>query len=198
VLADATATGLAAPAANGRDAAPSYPLTGRIARGDEAAFAAFYETWFERLLAFARAATRRDEAFCLDAVQDCMLRVVQRLPALPSEEAVAAWLARALLRVAVDRLRAEARRARREDAAAQAASPAADDSLLAAEERAWLRARLDELPERDRALLRARFGEGMTLAAAGAACGVTGDAAHGRIRRLLQKLEAAAKRAFDA
>ncbi len=181
--------------------APSHTLTALIAAGDERAFATFYELWFDRLLAMARAATRRDEAFCLDVVHDCMLRVVRRLPALSSEAAVAAWLMRALLRGAVDRLRQEARRARREaSAAAEQASAVTDleTDLLAREERVWLRARLDELPTADRALLLARFDDGLTLDAVGQTVGVTGDAAHGRIRRLLLRLRAAAKGAFDA
>ncbi len=183
------------------ECAPSHTLTARIAAGDERAFATFYELWFDRLLAMARAATRRDETFCLDVVHDCMLRVVQKLPALGTEAAVAAWLLRALLRGAVDRLRQETRRARREASAAAAQASAVTDletDLLAREERAWLRARLDELPAADRALLLARFDDGLTLHAVGQTVGVTGDAAHGRIRRLLLRLRAAAKGAFDA
>ena len=179
--------------------APSHTFTAAIAKGDEHAFATFYELWFDRLLAMARAATRRDEAFCLDVVHDCMLRVVRKLPALCSEDAVASWLARALLRGAVDRLRQDARRAKRETSAA-AHAPVCQDlatDLLDREERAWLRARLDELPAADRALLLARFGDGLTLDAVGQAMGVTGDAAHGRIRRLLLRLRAAAKGAFE-
>jgi len=174
----------------------SYPLTGRIARGDEAAFARFYELWFDRLLAMARAMSRRDEAFCLDAVQDCMLKVVHRMPRLHDEAAVAAWLARALLRVVVDRLRAEARRARREGAAGARLAEAATAAEPDDEQRAWLRDRLAELPERDRALLCARFADGLTLDATGRALGMSGDAAHGRIRRLLLRLKTAARIAF--
>ena len=56
---------------------PTAPLTALIARGDERAFATFYELWFDRALALARSISRRDESFCLDVVQDCMLRVVR-------------------------------------------------------------------------------------------------------------------------
>jgi RNA polymerase sigma factor (sigma-70 family) len=180
---------------------PSHVLTARIAAGDEHAFAAFYELWFDRLLAMARVMTRRDEAFCLDVVHDCMLRVVRKLPALASEDAVAAWLARTLLRGAVDRLRQEKRRARREADVVAGSTGGTDDphtDLFALEQRAWLQARLDELPAPDRTLLLARFAEGKTLAGVGHALGVTGDAAHGRIRRLLQRLRSAAQGVFDA
>lgn len=186
-------------------AAPSsHALTARIAHGDEQAFATFYDLWFDRLFALARRSTGRDDAFCLDAVQDCMLKVVHKLPALPDDDAVAAWLVRALLRGAVDRLRADARRARREQAVASTRDAAGGDStpdllpdLLDAEQRAWLAARVAELPPADRALLQARFADGHTLHAAGAAAGLSGHAAHGRIRRLLLRLRAAAKEIFD-
>ncbi len=178
----------------------SHALTARIAVGDEQAFATFYDLWFDRLFALARRSTGRDDAFCLDAVQDCMLKVVHKLPALADDDAVAAWLVRALLRGAVDRLRADARRARREQAVASARDlddrdPAPD--LLDAEQRAWLAARVAELPPADRALLHARFADGQTLHAAGAAAGLSGHAAHGRIRRLLLRLRAAAQEIFD-
>jgi RNA polymerase sigma factor (sigma-70 family) len=180
--------------------APTHPLTGRIHAGDAGAFATFYELWFDRLLAMARTTTRRDEAFCLDVVQDCMVRVVDKITALASEEAVATWLARTLLRGAVDRLRADARRGRRESAAAaqQPAMAASSDQAAADDEqRQWLAARLAELPAADRELLLARFHDGATLDAVGSRFGMSGDAAHGRIRRLVLRLKDAAKGAFD-
>lgn len=184
-----------------RGRAPSFPLTARIRTGDGAAFATFYELWFDRLLAMACSLTRRDEAFCLDIVQDCLLRVVRKMPALATEAAVAAWLARALLRGAADRLRSEARRARREDAAAAQrghADLASDAAVIDAERRRWLHARLAELPAADRDLLLARFHDGDTLADAGARFGLSGHAAHGRIRRLILRLKDAARGTFDA
>jgi len=177
--------------------AVSYPLTARIRKGDAAAFAAFYEIWFERLLAMARTLTRRDEAFCLDVVQECLLRVVDKMTALATEDAVAAWLSRALLRGAVDRLRADSRRARREDVAAAARPQIAGHDALDAEQRHWLQARLAELTPADRDLLLARFRDGDTLAAVGERFGLSGDAAHGRIRRLILRLRDAARGAFD-
>jgi len=53
---------------------------------------------------------------------------------------------------------------------------------------AWLAARLAELPAGDQALLAARFGDGPSVAAVGAAFGFTADGAHGRLRRILNRL----------
>ena len=193
-LATATIRPVASPAH-----ASSHELTAAIARGDEHAFARFYDLWFDRLLAMAHACTRRDEAFCLDVVQDCMVRVVDKLPPLDSEGAVAAWLTRTVLRLAVDRLRAEARRTAREEivAARRPEAEVADPHRPDAEQLAWLEQRLAELPAADAALLRARFVHGDTTATAGAPLALSADAAAGRIRRLVLRLKQAAKEIFD-
>jgi RNA polymerase sigma-70 factor (ECF subfamily) len=177
---------------------PSWPLTAAIHKGDEAAYARFYELWFDRVFALARRVSRRDESFCLDVVQECMLRVVRGMRPLRSEASVSAWMARTVFTVAVDHIRAEERRARRERAAAAHRSDeVAPPSLDADEQRAWLRARLMELPERDRELILLRFSGDETLAAVGAAQGITGHAAHGRIFRILARLRRAAEGLFD-
>ena len=98
---------------------PTAHLTGRIADGDENAFAMFYEAWFDRVFAMARAMSRRDEAFCLDVVQDCMMRVVRGMKPLTDERAVSAWMGKTVFSTIADRIRVERRRAGREQAAAR-------------------------------------------------------------------------------
>ena len=177
----------------------SAHLTAQIAKGDEQAFASFYELWFDRALAMARKATRRDESFCLDVVQDCMMRVVRAMRSLETEEAVQAWMARAILTTAVDRLRADRRRKRREQVSARSELDPHDVSHDAeiAERNRWLAEHIKRLPGRDQELLAARFGDDKTLQQVGEALGMTGHAAHGRIRRLLEKLRDAARDIFS-
>jgi len=165
-------------------------LSRAIARGCEAAFAAFYAAWFAPALALAKCMSRRDEAFCLDVVQDVMLVVVHKLPPLDGERAVRAWLTTTLSRAIADRERAERRRPLRAATAAAAADSAPEPwwELAIGERQTWLQARLDELPADDRALLAARFGDVVSVAAAGATFGLGADAAHGRLRRVLQRL----------
>lgn len=173
---------------------PSAHLTAAISKGDEAAFGAFYELWFDRVFAIARSLTRRDEAFCLDVVQDCMMRVVKSMPALSSEEAVSAWMGRTAFSTAIDRIRGDDRRVKRERAAsiAERVDPPEPD-----EHAAWLRARLAELPPAERDLLMDRFEGKGTLRSLGAARGISGNAAHGRISRILNRLRRAAAEFFD-
>lgn len=170
----------------------SAALAAAIARGDEAAFAVFYAAWFPATVALARAASRRDEAFCLDVAQDVMFAVCRRLPALRDERAVRAWMGAAVGHAITDRARSEQARRRREqrlaDARPEAWSGEPWRDLLADEQAAWLAARLAELPAGDRALVAARFGDGPSVAAVGAAFGLSADGAHGRLRRILIRL----------
>jgi RNA polymerase sigma factor (sigma-70 family) len=166
-------------------------LSRAIARGCEAAFAAFYAAWFAPALALAKCMSRRDEAFCLDVVQDVMLVVVHKLPPLADERAVRAWMTTTLSRAIADRQRAERRRQQRAAAAAAAASESGPEpwwELALGERQTWLQARLAELSPDDRALVAARFGDVGSVAAAGASFGLGADAAHGRLRRVLQRL----------
>jgi RNA polymerase sigma-70 factor (ECF subfamily) len=171
-------------------------VTAAIAGGDPEAFAVLYRAWFDRAYVLARSITRRDESFCLDVVQDAMLRAVRSLPSLPGAEALNRWMARVVQTTAIDRLRMEARRVRREERSGRAprggvaADPAA--ALAGEEEAAWLRRELEKLPAAERLLLHERFERGKSLDEAGRAAGLTGNAASGRIRRILSRLRKAA------
>ncbi len=168
-------------------------LTRAIARGDGAAFARFYESWFDRAYAAARSLTGRDEAFCLDVVQDAMIRVARRIPTLPDERSLERWLARVVRSAALDRLRREKRRTIRERAHGPSATPARPDELHELADRIErLRSALSDLPPDDRSLLDARFWRSRTLRDAGEEVGLTGDAAHGRLRRIISRLRNAA------
>src|SRR5262245_41491413 len=52
-------------------------LTAALAAGNEDAVETFYRRYFDWLYAQARRATRRDESFCLDVVQDAVLRIMR-------------------------------------------------------------------------------------------------------------------------
>jgi RNA polymerase sigma factor (sigma-70 family) len=187
ILTDATRP---APGA-GRVVSPDWlALTSAIRRGDTAAFETLYELWFDRACAMVRARTGRDEAFCLDAVHDAMLRAIRTIRPMRRREDLDRWMARLVHGSALDLLRHERRRVRREhdrpDPIHQTDSPAALVELD--EQIAALRAGLRGLSEADGALLRHRFGLGLTLKQIGRVSGLSGHAAHGRIRRAVTKL----------
>ncbi|MFI4897042.1 MAG: RNA polymerase sigma factor [Phycisphaerales bacterium JB059] len=167
-------------------------LTRAISRGDDRAFERFYNTWFEPAYTMARTLTRRDESFCLDVVQDAMLKAARSMKPIDTDEQLAAWVRRVVHTAALDRLRAERRRLARERDAAT--DTVASRRLARTDERiAWLHAQIDALPSEDRSLLLFRFARSRTIEATADAHALTPGAAHGRIRRALRRLRDAGK-----
>jgi RNA polymerase sigma factor (sigma-70 family) len=95
-------------------------LTRDIASGNPEAFAQLYRARFDEMYRWARRATGRDEAFCLDVVQDAMMRIIRSLKPLQSERQLRGYLRAATQSCALDRLRSERRRRERERRAAGA------------------------------------------------------------------------------
>ena len=109
------------------DDEPVDKLTAAMAAGDPAAVAAFYRRYFPRLYAWARRSSRRDESFCLDVVQDAVLRVVRTVRRADAEPQLLAWLRLVVQTTAYDRLKAERRRGRRQAVAAVTVPPDDED-----------------------------------------------------------------------
>ena len=84
-------------------------LTAGMASGDRSAVETFYRRYFDLLYAEARRATRRDEAFCLDVVQEGVLRIIRSVRRVASEAQLATWLRLVIRTTAFDMLRNEAR-----------------------------------------------------------------------------------------
>jgi len=168
-------------------------LCARIRNGDADAFEAFYRSWFAGVLSMARTTTRRDEAFCLDVVQEVMMRAARALPPLSSPGELGAWMTRCTLSVCVDQIRRETRRARREAAAPRLAREHDEHRATSAEDVAWLEGALRNLGPIDFELVMARLAKGVSLREAGKALGMSEDAAHGRVRRAVQSLRNAAR-----
>lgn len=175
-------------------------LLRRIRQGDGAAFAQFYDAYFDACLGYARSCTKRDADFCFDVVQELMLRIADKPPQLQRAESLDVWLRKSVFNHAVDRLRAEGRRRKREGQAAERASDRVSrepvHDAIEAEERSWLETQLATLPALERELLEARFLDRRTLADSGAHVGLGVDAAHGRIRRTLLRLRSYAVSRF--
>src|SRR5262245_25292756 len=172
----------------GGDDAAARRLTAWIARGDQGALDEFYRSWFNWTYRQARALTGRDESFCLDVVQEAMIRVARSIKAMPSHRDLERWMTRVVHTTALDQLRRESRRLARERTRG-ASGPAAEGGVDLAERIEWVRTQLAELPPEEGWLVWLRFARGRTLAGAGAAAGLGAQATHGRIRRTLQRLK---------
>jgi len=169
--------------------------TAAIASGDAEAFAAFYEVWFDRVVAEVVRMTGRDESFALDIAQEVMLAAIHRMKPLDSEAALAAWLRRAALRRALTHLRADRRRAAREHGASRSRPGAPAPAPPPDEAARWVRLAMEGEDGVAARLIEARFRFGWTLTMAGALVGLSGSAADGRIGRSLDRLRTIAARA---
>lgn len=174
-----------------RDDTPA--LTRAIAAGDPEAFARIYSREFDGMFRVAMRVMGGREADALDVVHDAFLRIVRGMRPLESAGALRAFTLKATHRAALDRLRAERRRALREQRAV-----GQDDIRRGLDSQiAKVRAALREAPDEDSELLGLRFRSGWTLAAIGARLGLGAGAVDGRIRRSLGRVRERMEEAGD-
>ncbi len=169
-------------------------LTRRMARGDTNALAVFYERWFAMMFAEARRQCRRDESFCMDIVQDVVLRIIKRMPPMRTDAQLASWLRTVVRSCICDRLRSEHARLRREQTRTLPRDVHDPDDEFSQERLRWLTREIDRLDEKLRRPLLLRVMRGWTLAQIGQALGLTPGAVDGRVNRALQILRRGAAR----
>jgi len=180
--------------ADGQLSTPS--LTRAIASGDTKAFAMFYERWFDIVLGLTSRHSRRDEAFCLDVVQDVFVKAIRRMPELRDDAAVHAWLRTVVRSCAADRIRRERALARLHlvHQSDRTADGAPTDSCATAEQLDRLQTAMRAIDESHRLAFLLRYRFGRTLAQIGAVLGLSPGAVDGRLGRAM----AAIRRASEA
>jgi RNA polymerase sigma factor (sigma-70 family) len=192
-----TSTTLATPANASARARVNHPtierLTAAMAAGDEGAVETFYRRYFDWLYAQARRAARgRDDAFCLDVVQDAVLRVIRTVRGgCASEAQFRGWLRLVVQTSAYDRLRSERRTQRRELVAAAMR----DETVLSgcdevddADQIGHLRAQIARLDPVLVTMIEMRFERRWTLRRIARAMGMSIGSVDGRLRRALARL----------
>ncbi len=166
--------------------------TAAIASGDTEAFARFYEQWFDEMYREAKRFTKRDEAFCLDVVQDAMIRVIRHLRTIHSEPELRKWLMKVVHTAALDRIRSDCKRKERECKVAQRSQFTQSDQTSTTThetQRGWLQNTLKTLDDDKYMLLMMRYRFGWTLQQIGIAVGLKTGAVDGRINRTVKDLK---------
>jgi len=166
---------------------------GRIARGDQSAFADLYDR-HARLVYSLALRILQERADAEDVVQEVFAQVWDQAGRYDaSRGSVAAWMLMLARSRAIDRLRA--RRARPESAAAADdpesvvdVAAAQDLALLSAEQTARLQRALAELPEAQRTALELAYYEGLTHAEVAARLAQPLGTVKTRIRQAVIKL----------
>lgn len=175
-------------------------LTRAVAAGDPEAFTRFYRQWFDPMLAEAFRVTRRDESFCLDVVQDAMVRVIRirSLKPMRTADDLRRWLRVVVRSCAYDRLRRESRsraRERRAAAGRDTAAPRGDDEL--AGRLRWIERELAAMDDRSAEVLLMRHRFGWTLKKIGRALGLKPGAVDRRLRGAVEALRRRAREDVD-
>lgn len=166
-------------------------LTNAVAAGDTDAFAVFYRAWFDVMYQQAQQVSKRDESFCLDIVQDAMLRVIKSIKPMNSADDLRRWLHVVIKTCAYDRFREQARRIARERKFEPVQS--SNDLEIISERLQWLERELLFMDRSDAELLLMRHRFGWTLKRIGQTLGLKPGAVDGKIQRLMRKLRRRAK-----
>jgi RNA polymerase sigma factor (sigma-70 family) len=173
-------------------------LTTAMAAGDERAIEAFYRRYFNWLYQKARRATGRDEAFCLDVVQESLLRILRCVRPIADEGPFRAWLRLAVQTTAYDIMKSESRRARREAVVMAACGGEVSQAPWQPAERLqWLHNQIAALDSETARLFDLRFQKSWTLARIARWFGLSVGAIDGRLRRAIGRLRELAKEDFD-
>jgi len=163
-------------------------LRGYVADGSEAAFGELVARYVNLVYSAALRRTGGDAHLAQEVAQLVFTDLARKARSLPANVVLAGWLHRATRYAAAQLLRAERRRAAREQEAltmnALAPEPTADWEQI----RPLLDQALDELGSNDRDALILRFFEQRSLAEVGVALGSNEDAARKRVARALEKL----------
>lgn len=166
-------------------------LTAAMAAGDTRAVEVFYRRYFDSLYAHARRFTGRDEAFCLDVVQEAVLRIIRTVRPVKTEAQLSAWLRLVVQTAAYDLIRQETRRYRREMVACFSSPPADHSTEIEQtdqERLEWLRSEIASFDAQLVEILDMRFAKRWTLSRIAQAMGLSLGTVDGRLRRALVDL----------
>jgi RNA polymerase sigma factor (sigma-70 family) len=165
-----------------------------MAAGDPAAIESFYRRYFDALFLMARHAIRGrrfDESACLDVVHEAVLRIVRCVRRMDGESHLLNWCRLVVQSCAIDRLREEQRRARRE-----LSHPIAEREDDMSEQIRWLDDQIAKLDPTLAKMMRLRFADGWTLAKISSLLNTTTGQIDGQLRRAIQRIRADAQIAF--
>lgn len=172
-------------------------LTAALAAGREDAVETFYRQYFDWLYTQARRATRRDESFCLDVLQDAMLRIIRTVRIVQNENQFRAWLRLVVQTTAWDRLRAEGRRQKHELIAVGMRDENPRDGPEDEEQQAWLKDQIARFDPQIVQMIELRYEQRWTLAKISKLLGLSIGTVDWRLRRALEELRLRAIEKFD-
>lgn len=171
-------------------------LIAAMLKGDEAAFRAFFGTYFPRVYRFALPRLGNDAEACKEVVQSTLIKAMRALAGFRGDAALFSWLCQICRRQIADYLRANKRHSQNvvliddtpglREALEAIAAPAADEPLQGygtAETRRLVQSVLDRLPSRYGDVLEWKYIEGRSVEEIGDLLGVGQTAAQSLLAR---------------
>jgi RNA polymerase sigma-70 factor (ECF subfamily) len=181
-------------------------LVAAMLAGDEAAFRAFFETYFPRVYRFALPRLGNDAEACKEVVQSTLVKAMRALATFRGEAALFSWLCQICRRQIADYLRAHKRHHQNvvliddtpglREALDSIAAPASDEPAHgygSAETRRLVQSVLDRLPSRYGDVLEWKYIEGRSVEEIGALLGV----GHAAAQSLLARARVAFREALE-
>jgi RNA polymerase sigma factor (sigma-70 family) len=172
-------------------------LTAGLAAGNEKAVEAFYRQYFGYLYAQAARASGRDEAFCLDVVQDAVLRIMRTVRRVDCEEQFRAWLRLVVRTTAFDQLRGERRRNRRQAMVVVGPILEREEETFDETQIQWLKQQLARCDPQLVRIIELRFEQRWTLSRIAQILELSIGTIDGRLRRAISDLKIRAAEEFD-
>ncbi len=168
-------------------------LTARMAKGDEAAYRAFYGQYFPRLLRYLLVLTDGHSESAQEALQITLLRVARHVRPFASEDALWSWLTVLARSAVVDETRKRNRYLGMLDRfwRRRALEVCAADHEADAHFRAALERKLADLAADERALVERKYFDGASVQVIATATGATEKAIEARLVRVRRKLREA-------
>lgn len=168
-------------------------LSKRIAEGDTQALAKYYECFFDSMYSEAIRLTGRDENYCLDVVQDSMLKAIRSMKPVRSKSHLEAWSLTVVKCVVYDRIRSEIARQKRQaeyaDRKSQESDQFNDSQWVENEARLlWLEEQIDQLDGDLKKMFHLRYRLGWSLSRIAVRFGIKTGAVDGRIRRAVEAI----------
>ena len=168
-----------------------YLMTAAIAKGDDAAFNRFYESYFKRIHHYLLAISGGWEEGAADALQDTMMRVIRYMKPFTDECALWNWLRKIAKSAFID----QTRKRRRPDTHASMTSleavPAEEIEDDPSEElKHHLTSSLDLLEPEERRLIEGKYLQGKSYIALAEELGITSKAVESRLARIRKRLKA--------
>lgn len=161
-----------------------------VARGDDSALDALYRRKVGLVLGWCEKATGRDESFALDVVQETFVRVIgarRSLGTIDGESDLDRWLIAVAKSAAMDLLRRELRRRKREYRVGMEGEGAREMSGGDRERAEEAQRALTRISEDDGAMVRMKVGGG-TFGQIARAFGISTGSAQGRVRRAVRSM----------